>query len=430
MYVGLGRAHFLSPTGQCKPFDERADGYCRAEGCGGVVLKKMSDAIAEGDHIYGVIRGIGVNQCGTAKSITHPDSETQASLMKTVLREARASPDSISVIEAHGTGTQAGDHAECASLRSVFGLRPPTRPLYLGSVKGSFGHAEAASGIAGLAKLLIMMEKKKIPPQSSHNVLNPKLKSLVQGSLRITRQLEDWHKAAGQLPRRALLNNFGAAGSNAALILEEYFPSKPNKSAPGGRPSQQPRSHQLLTLTAQTKHALETLKTSCASYLQTKQNISLDDVCYSVNARRQEHSLHRFSTIASDRAGMIRQLTEPQKQLADKAPLSEKAQKKLVFVFSGQGGAHAGMGADLLAISPHFASTVQKFDKVLCHHGFAAVTPYLTGSSTKPETPAAEDDLVVTQCALFVLEYGLASLWMSWGLSPDLIVGHRYTTHA
>ncbi|KAJ3497716.1 hypothetical protein NLG97_g1690 [Lecanicillium saksenae] len=430
MYVGLGRAHFLSPTGQCKPFDERADGYCRAEGCGGVVLKKLSDAIAEGDHIHGVIRGIGVNQCGTAKSITHPDSETQASLMKSVLRAARASPDSISVIEAHGTGTQAGDHAECASLRSVFGLRAPTSPLYLGSVKGSFGHAEAASGIAGLAKLLIMMERKKIPPQSSHNVLNPQLKSLVQGSLRITRQLEDWHKAASQLPRRALLNNFGAAGSNAALILEEYIPSKANKIVPDDRQSQQLRSHQLLTLTAKTKPALEMLKSSCASYLQNKQNISLDDICYSINARRQEHSLHRFSAVASDRTGMIRQLTEPQRQRTDKVPHSEKTRKKLIFVFSGQGGAYAGMGADLLATSPHFASTVQKFDKVLCNHGFSAVAPYMTGSWTKTDTLTSEDDLVVMQCALFVLEYGLASLWMSWGLSPDLIVAHSIGEYA
>lgn len=423
MYSGLGRAHFLSPTGQCKPFDEDADGYCRAEGCGGVVVKKLSDAIAEGDHIYGVIRGIGVNQCGTAKSITHPDSSTQAALMRTVLHAARVSPRSISVIEAHGTGTQAGDHAECSSLRSVFGARSPTNPLYLGSVKGCFGHAEAASGIAGLAKLLTMMQKKKIPPQSSHNTLNPALKTLVDGSLHISRQLQDWNKAPGHSPRRALLNNFGAAGSNAALILEEYIPPRSNMSTPS---TQKSRSHQLLTVTAKTERALEFLKASYASYLRQNPDISLDDFCYSANSRRQEHFPHRFSTNATDRADLMRRLTEPQQSNPTKDAQSNKRQKKTIFVFSGQGGAHVGMGADLLATSPDFASTVHKFDHVLCQRGFTAVAPYLAGSSDSVNSLSAEESLVVSQCALFVLEYGLARLWLSWGISPDLIVGHRY----
>lgn len=427
MYSGLGRAHFLSPTGQCKPFDEGADGYCRAEGCGGVVVKKLSDAIAEGDYIYGVIRGIGVNQCGTAKSITHPDSSTQAALMKTVLHAARVSPRSISVIEAHGTGTQAGDHAECSSLRSVFGSRPSTNPLYLGSVKGSFGHAEAASGIAGLAKLLTMMQKKKIPPQSSHNTLNPALKNLVDGSLHISRQLQDWSRAPGQPPRRALLNNFGAAGSNAALILEEYIPPRSNTSTSAAQKS---RSHQLLTVTAKTEKALESLRASYASYLRQNPDISLDDFCYSANSRRQEHFPHRFSTTATDRTDIIRRLTEPKQPNSVRDSQASKRQKKTIFVFSGQGGAHAGMGADLLATSPDFATTVHKFDKVLCQHGFAAVAPYLTGAPDSVSTLSAEQSLVVSQCALFVLEFGLASLWLSWGVSPDLIMGHRYVTCA
>lgn len=428
MYSGLGRAHFLSPTGQCKPFDEGADGYCRAEGCGGVVIKKLSDAIAEGDHIYGVIRGIGVNQCGTAKSITHPDSSTQAALMKTVLHAARVSPRSISVVEAHGTGTQAGDHAECSSLRSVFGLRPPTNPLYLGSVKGSFGHAEAASGIAGLAKLLTMMQKKQIPPQSSHNTLNPALKNLVDGSFHISRQLQDWNRAPGQAPRRALLNNFGAAGSNAALILEEYIPPRSNISITLA--AEKSRSHQLLTVTAKTAKALESLKASYASYLQHNPSISLEDFCYSANSRRQEHFPHRFLTIATDRTDIIRRLTEPQQPSSVKDLQESKRQKKTIFVFSGQGGAHAGMGADLLATSPDFVSTVHKFDKVLHQHGFAAVAPFLTCASDPANTLNAEETLVVSQCALFVLEFGLASLWLSWGISPDLIMGHRYVTCA
>src|SRR5262249_17725565 len=140
MYLGLGRAHFLSPTGQCKPFDESADGYCRAEGCGLVVVKKLSKAIEEGDHIYGVIRGIGLNQCGTAKSITHPDAGTQAALARKVLKMSRVTRDSVNVIEAHGTGTQAGDYSEVSNLESIFGKRSSDNPLFISSVKGNFGH--------------------------------------------------------------------------------------------------------------------------------------------------------------------------------------------------------------------------------------------------------------------------------------------------
>ena len=213
MYLGLARAHFLSSTGQCKPFDAGADGYCRGEGCGLVVLKKLSRAIEERDHIYGVIRGTGLNQCGTAKSITHPDAGTQAGLFKQVLRSSRTTPDSIDVVEAHGTGTQAGDYAETSSLRTVFGPRPKSNPLYLNSVKGNIGHAEAASGVAGLSKLLLMLENDTITPQASHRQLNSRIEENMSiGGLVVPTAAVKWARTGNRTPRRALLNNFGAAG--------------------------------------------------------------------------------------------------------------------------------------------------------------------------------------------------------------------------
>ena len=196
MYLGLSRAHFLSSTGQCKPFDETADGYCRSEGCGIVVLKRLSRAIDEGDRIHGIIRGVELNQSGESKSITHPDHSTQAELFRKLLAKTNVAPEMISVVEAHGTGwsvvvpltflllmpksrqlgTQAGDYSESRSLRAVFGPdRTTENPLYISSLKGNMGHAEAASGVAGLAKLLLQMKHQQITHQASLKKLNPRL---------------------------------------------------------------------------------------------------------------------------------------------------------------------------------------------------------------------------------------------------------------
>ncbi|KAK4060471.1 uncharacterized protein Triagg1_10741 [Trichoderma aggressivum f. europaeum] len=200
------------------------DGYCRGEGCGGVVVKRLADAVAEGDHIYGVIRGIDVNQCGTAKSITHSHAATQEALFRSVIKKSRVTPDSINVVEAHGTGTQAGDYAEVSSLAAVFGSkRSSDNPLHLSSVKGNIGHSEAASGVAGLVKLLLMMENKTLLPQASHQEVIARLRDLMSsGRLRVPTWREDWNPAPGQLARRALISDFGASGSNVALVLEEY----------------------------------------------------------------------------------------------------------------------------------------------------------------------------------------------------------------
>src|SRR4051794_4850297 len=179
MFVGLDRGHFLSPTGQCKAFDALADGYSRAEGCGIFVIKRLSDALAENDRILGVIRGIEVNQSGQANSITHPHPPTQESLFKQLLCNSGVDASHVTVVEAHGTGTQAGDPSELEAIRSVFcPSRPPSNPLHVTSIKGNIGHLEAASGAAGLAKLLLMLRHMKIPRQISLQKLNPRITPL------------------------------------------------------------------------------------------------------------------------------------------------------------------------------------------------------------------------------------------------------------
>lgn len=419
MFSGLSRAHFLSPTGQCKPFDESADGYCRSEGCGVVVLKKLSDAVKEGDHIYGVIRGIGVNQCGTSKSITHPDWETQAALARAVLKSSRTSSHTINVVEAHGTGTQAGDFAECSSIGSVFGLRPPTNPLYVSSVKGNIGHAEAASGIASLAKLLLMMEKRKIPRQGSHKKLNPRLGKLIAGRIRIPTKTEEWNRGSGISTRRALLNNFGASGSNAVLVVEEYVrPVTRAHQAQLGLPTSSRPCH-VLNISAKTEQALERLRFNYASHIGKNPSLSIADLCYTANARREEYTPYKSSIIASSLGELLERLQQPCSSI--KTNRNGK-KKNTIFVFSGQGSIHMGMGADLLTTAPQFWNIVDEHDKILITNGFPAVTPFLANSGRPCD---AADDIVVSQCACFVLEYALARLWIAWGVTPDIVIGHR-----
>ncbi|AEO59633.1 polyketide synthase [Thermothelomyces thermophilus ATCC 42464] len=453
MYNGLARAHFLSPTGQCKPFDAAADGYCRAEGCGLVVLKRLADAVAEGDHIYAVIRAIGVNQCGKARSITHPHANTQASLMRTVLASARASPRSIGVVEAHGTGTQAGDAAEMASIRSVFCPRPPDQPLYVSSVKGNFGHSEAASGVAGLAKLLLMMDRRQIPPQTSFVNLNPKLPANRPGEVTIPTRMTEWKEPPGQptTPRRALVNNFGASGSNAALVLEEYVVPPPRgrpHSTNNNNNNNNKRSHHLLNISAKTAKALEAARRDLLAFLSQNPDVGLQDLCYTANARRQEYPTHRWSAVVSDRGDLAEQLGGGHHHPAKGATTTTATATaggglglglpaKTVFVFSGQGGVYAGMGAALLATVPLFRSIADRCDETLVARGFPPVSPFLAGSaeassssSSSSSSWSAEDQIIISQCACFVLEYALAETWRHWGVTPDLVIGHSIGEYA
>ncbi|KAI0437520.1 hypothetical protein F4803DRAFT_570691 [Xylaria telfairii] len=424
MYNGLARAHFLSPTGQCRPFDAAADGYCRAEGCGLVVVKKLSSAVAEHDNIYGVIRGIGVNQCGTAKSITHPDYRTQAALFSRLLSSSRTAPDTITVVEAHGTGTQAGDFAEILSLGSTFGPRCASNPLYVSSIKGNIGHSEAASGIAGIAKLLEMIQRGQIPPQASFESLNPRLADHMQ-SMVIPKKVTEWARPANLSSRRAMLCNFGAAGSNSALILEEYVPKI--KAASGFKQPIRSRSHHVLNLSAKSEKALKLLKEKFVSYIDAHPQTDINDLCYTMNARRQTHDSFRLSVTGVNSSQLVtslRQSTSSEPAFFDKRP------RKSVFVFSGQGHARKGMGAEMLSTVPEFRIIVNKCDEILAENGFPTITPFLSNSSGLEIEEYGDNEIVVTQCALFVLEFALARVWIQWGLSPDVVVGHSIGEYA
>ncbi|KAI1172122.1 hypothetical protein F4777DRAFT_593119 [Nemania sp. FL0916] len=423
MYNGLARAHFLSSTGQCKPFDAAADGYCRAEGCGLVVVKKLSSAIEENDRIYGVIRGIGVNQCGIAKSITHPDHRTQAALFSRLLKSSRAAPDTISVVEAHGTGTQAGDLAEVLSLSSTFGDRSASNPLYVSSIKGNIGHAEAASGIAGVAKLLAMMQRGQIPPQASFKSLNPRLADHLHG-LSIPEKLTEWVKPSNQSARRAMICNFGAAGSNSALVLEEYV-SK-TKPGLGTKKLLSNRSCHVLNLSARSEKALELLKNKFIAHMEAHPDMDIADLCFTANSRRQAHDAYRLSATGEGYSQLVSSLRQA---IAHPAESKKHGTRKTIFVFSGQGHARIGMGAEMLSTVPEFRTIVDQCDAILSENGFPTVTPFLSDSPNLDIRDCARNE-IVAQCALFTLEYALAQVWAQWGISPDAVIGHSIGEYA
>jgi len=324
----------------------------------------------------------------------------------------------------HSLGTQAGDFAEINSLQAVFGSRAPTNPLQLMSIKGNIGHAEAASGVAGLAKLLLMMEKQKIPPQASFKDLNPRLSTISNHNFIIPTRLTDWRPAtAAKSPRRALLNNFGAAGSNAAIVLEEYL----NDHRPMRRLKTQlpTRSSYLLCVSAKTPAALEKLRNEYISYIERNPELKVEDLCYTANARRnQEGHAHRLSVIGAS----VDELAQSLRKLAGSASQptggsrNATGPKKTFFVFSGQGGIHVGAGQELLTTSPHFRAAVDKCDEILGRNGFPPVSPYIANNGLWDEKKKP----LVEQCACFVVEYGLAQLLLHWGIKPDVVAGHRY----
>ncbi|VUC32259.1 unnamed protein product [Clonostachys rosea] len=307
MQSGLARSHFLSPESQCRPFDASADGYCRGEGCGIVVLKLLSDALADNDRILGVIKGTGVNQSGNAHSITHPHKESQVQLINRVLKQSMVFPHTVGAAEAHGTGTKAGDPVEFSSLTSIFGTTATrTNPFIISSLKGNIGHTEAASGAAGLIKLLMMVTTGEIPRQAGLDMVNPKIVAMMHEGIQIPQSTTPWPRVAGR-PRRAVLNNFGASGSNACLILEEHLQPKPSDEPPS-------RSSHVFFLSAKDQAAFARQRAAVIKQLE-EYDEATRDICYT-SIRRELHQT-RLVVAVESRKQLLEVLRDPNIQPED-----------------------------------------------------------------------------------------------------------------
>lgn len=423
MQRGLARARFLSPEGQCRPFDTEADGYCRGEGRAMFVLKRLSDAVAENDRILGVIKATGINQSGNADSITHPHAKTQQQLFESVLAQPGILAPSIAAVEAHGTGTQAGDPVEFEAIMGVFGkTRASTNPLIVSSIKGNIGHAEAASGAAGLAKLLMMIKNEQVPPQVGLKALNPKIAAMKDNRTLIPQHLLDWPRLQG-MPRRALLNNFGAASSNACLILEEYVPQQ---SEVGEACESKEHSAYLFVLSAKDNAALERYR---HLVLQDRglRSARLRDLAYTSTVRRTMLG-SRLVVTASTSEELFQSIKDAHIPSVE-SPSQPDVRPRVVFGFSGQGSQYIGMGKELFETALGFREDILQCEQILTEAGYPSILPLI-----HPHTPStqllADCSISATHCAVFAVEYSLACLYISLGIRPDAVLGHSLGEYA
>ncbi len=410
--ITLCRTRALSPTGRCKTFDADADGFARGEGCGTIALKRLSDAIADGNPILAVIRGSAVNQDGRSNGLTAPNGPAQQAVLREALANAGVKPHQVSYVEAHGTGTPLGDPIEVSSLAAVLGEgRSPNHPLALGSVKTNIGHLESAAGVAGLIKVVLAMQHQQIPPHLHFQKLNPYI-SWGNLPISIPTELTPWN--SGTERRIAGVSSFGFSGTNAHVILEEA-PLLPTE------PALVSVKDYLLPLSAKNPAALLDMAQAYRAFLPGKTNLL--DIAYTTSLRRPHHK-HRIALVGQS----IEQLTaaldafvegESHPNLVPSNPHSDDL-SGLVFVFSGQGAQWIGMGRQLLAQEPVFRETIQECDRIL-----KSLTHWsLLQELAAPENISRLQDTEVAQPAILAIQVALTALWRSWGIEPAAVVGH------
>jgi acyl transferase domain-containing protein/surfactin synthase thioesterase subunit/acyl carrier protein len=407
----LARLGVLAPDGRCKTFDARANGFVRGEGCGVVVLKRLSDARREGDRIWALIPGSALNQDGRSAGMTMPDQQAQQALLARALENAGVLPSQVTYVEAHGTGTPVGDPIEVAALGAVLGpRRPEDPPCVLGSVKANLGHLESAAGIAGLMKVVLALEHELIPRQLHFETPNPKL-ALERSPFVIPVEARPWK--AGGAPRFAGVSSFGLSGTNAHVILREA----PRRE---GEEAGEPRAGErvLLPLSAKSPEALTALAGSFQEYLKGDAGkVSLGDVAYTASARRGHHR-YRLAVVGSSREELARALAATSK--AARAPRVETEEPpRVVFVFSGQGSQWLGMGRRLLD-EPVFRRALEDCEAVLRPHTDWSLLEQLQAGAERSRLEAVD----VVQPVLFALQVALARLWRWWGVEPAAVVGH------
>jgi len=413
MTIVLTKGYMMSADGHCKTFDAAADGYVRGEGCGMVVLKRLRDAVRDGDRIAAVIRGSAINHDGRSNGLSAPSGPAQESVIRACLADAGLSPTDIHYIEAHGTGTRLGDPIEIEALRSALCQgRSPDRPLVVSSVKTNIGHLESAAGIAGLIKVVLMLRHNQIPAHLNLKSINPLLR-IEDTPIEIPTTIRDWPRSEG--PRRAGVSAFGFGGTNAHIILEDP-PARKLKTEGIERP------RHLVCLSARSPQALSAQAKRYVEHLNSDCGDSLADIAFSSTAGR-EHFNHRAAMIVSS-------LPELQKKLqslaldadsteVDRNHLQTDRAPKVAFLFTGQGSQYAGMGRLLYETQPTFRAVIDRCAEIL--------EPYLDRplvSLFATDTNGHVDQTGYTQPVLFAFEYALATLWRSWGVEPAAVIGH------
>lgn len=412
--VCLARWGLMAPDGRCKAFDARADGFVRGEGCGVLILKRLVDALADGDRILAVLRGTAVSQDGRSNGLTAPSSRAQEDAIRRALDDAAASPEELTYLEAHGTGTALGDPIEMEALKAVFGRpRPDGRPCHVGSVKTNIGHLEAAAGIAGLIKVVLALGRGEIPPNLHFQRLNPAIE--LEGTpLVIPTEARPW--APGPAPRLAGVSSFGMGGTNAHVVLEEAL------DMPQPAPPRRPGEAELVPLSARTPEALRAVCRTVARVVAGAPH-PLAEIAATATLRRAHHE-HRVAVVARSPAELAARLEEILRGELPPGTALGRAHpgpfRGLVFLFSGQGSQAPGMARGLLEREPAFRDALERCDRAIRAAGGPSPLDVLGA-------PGGDDLLdrsEVVQPLLFAVQVALAELLRAHGVEPDAVVGH------
>ena len=406
VFVSLSKARMLSPDGYCKVFDASANGYVRGEGAGVLVLKRLSDALADGDRIEALLRGSAMNHNGRSAGLTVPSGPAQAEVIRTALRNAGLSPSDVGYLEAHGTGTAVGDPIEAAALGAVFAER--SAPLLIGSVKSNCGHLEWAAGMCGMIKTILSIQKGVIPPTLHLRNPNPMI-PWQRLPLRVVTEATPWPEGK----RIAGVSSFGFGGTNAHVVVEAA-------PQPIAAPHLADRPAHLLTLSARSESALRKIAEQFSGAVSQMAPEDLGSICYTANTGRArfEHRLavtaNNNQELAAELGGFATQVGSPRVRTG-RSPVSPPT---VCLLFTGQGSQFPGMGKELYQSEPVFRREIDRCAEILTSLNEPRLLEVLFGDGAEIHQTR------YTQPVLFAFEYALARLWLSWGVEPEAVLGH------
>ncbi len=418
-FISFSRWGMMAPDGRCKTFDARADGFVRGEGCGMIVLKRLSDAQADGDNILAVIRGSAVNQDGRSSGLTVPNGLAQRAVISQALASAGIKPAEIGYVEAHGTGTTLGDPIEVEAIGGALraGRTAETPPLFLSSVKTNIGHLESASGIAGLMKVVLSLQHQAIPGHLHLQERSPQI-PWPAFPIEIPTAVTPWPALNNQ--RLAGVSSFGFSGTNAHIILgqapELAAVAKPEVVRP----------FHLLTLSARNEGALKDMAHRFADHLADAPETAAADITLTASTGRA-HFSHRLAVVGRSLAQQAEQLAAfatGQETEGVQNNVAPSATPQIAFLFTGQGAQYVQMGQRLMQTEPVFRQTMEECDAILRPFLHRSLLEIIYPPDDAPETAALIDQTQYTQPALFAVEYALARLWRSWGIKPVAVMGH------